>query len=168
MKNLLYIFLVFGILFSSCEEETDDPFNPTSSFSCKIEGVQLSDSSPLGRIDTVTTINGQLNPYFGALEISATSNLLGARVMNTVSLTINDFSSVTENTPILLGSSGSGQVWQGANIFVTDITNLDTLIFSKITANKVSGTFSFDALHEDPNNSTEVEVTEGSFTDVSY
>ena len=91
MKKLLYVFLSFGIFFSSCEEETDDPFNQTSSspsFSSKIEGVQLSDSSPLGRIDTVATINGQSNPYFGALEISATSNLPGARVMNTVTITI--------------------------------------------------------------------------------
>ena len=167
MKNLLYIFLVFGILFSSCEEETDDPFNPTSSFSCKIEGVQLSDSSPLGRIDTVTTINGQLNPYFGALEISATSNLLGARVMNTVSLTINDFSSVTENTPISLGSSGSGQVWQGADIYSTEIPSYTgTVSFSKIAANKVSGTFEFDA--RDQSTSAIVEVTEGSFSNVSY
>ena len=163
MKNLLYIFLVFGILFSSCEEETDDPFNSTSSFRCKIDGAQLNDSDPQAQI---ITTNPALN---GALEISATSNLPGARVMNTVYLTIYNFSSVTENTSISLGSSGSGQVWQGADIFATAVPNFTgSLIFSKITANKVSGTFSFEALHEDINNSTTVEVTEGYFTTVGY
>ena len=101
MKNLLYIFLVFGILFSSCEEETDDPFNPTSSFSCKIDGVQLSDSSPIGRIITQGT-------YIGGLEISGTSNLPNARVMNTLYITVKDFSNVAENDTLDLGLPADG------------------------------------------------------------
>jgi hypothetical protein len=161
MKNLLYIFLAFGILFSSCEEETDDPFNPTASFSCKIDGVQLSDSYPSANI---ITTNQALN---GGLEISATSNLPGARVMNTVNLKIYNFSSVTENTPISLGSSGSGQVWQGADIYSTEIPSYTgTVSFSKITANKVSGTFDFIA--RDQSTSVIVEVIDGSFSNVSY
>ena len=161
MKNLLYIFLVFGILFSSCEEETDDPFNSTSSFRCKIDGAQLNDSDPQAQI---ITTNPALN---GALEISATSNLPGARVMNTVYLTIYNFSSVTENTSISLGSSGSGQIWQGTDTYSTEIPNYTgTVSFSKITANKVSGTFDFIA--RDQSTSAIVEVTEGSFSNVSY
>ena len=89
MKNLLYIFLVFGILFSSCEEETDNPLDSTSIFSCKVDGVQLSDSSPIGRIITEGV-------YIGGLEISGTSSLPGARVMNTLYITVEDFSNVAE------------------------------------------------------------------------
>ena len=147
MKNLLYIFLVFGILFSSCEEETDDPFNSNSSFSCKVDGVQLIDPSPLGSIDPVNIINGQPTPYFGALEISGFSNLPGARVMNILWITVNDFSNVAENTNLTLGLPGDGKaiVLIGIDEYMTDGTPgaSGEISFSKITANKVSGTFSF-------------------------
>ena len=160
MKNLLYIFLSFSILFLSCTEE-EDPFLPTSSFRCKIDGEQLSDSSPSAHI---VTTNPALN---GALEISATSNLKNCP-MNTVYLTAYNFSTVTENTTLYLGISGSGQVWQAADIYATAVPNFTgTLQFSKITANKVSGTFNFEALNTD-NNTTQVVVTEGVFTDISY
>ena len=128
-----------------------------------IDGVQLNDSDPQAQI---ITTNPALN---GALEISAASNLPGARVMNTVYVTVYNFSSVTENTTLSLGSSGSGQVWQGADIFATSVPNFTgTVSFSKITANKVSGTFSFEALNTDPTIFTKVVVTSGKFTDVSY
>ena len=168
MKNLLYIFLVFGILFSSCEEETDDTFNSTSSFRCKIDGAQLNDSDPQAQI---ITTNPALN---GALEISATSNLPGARVMNTVTITIGSAQNTFKDNFLtdidyILGSSNSGHVWQGADIFATSVPNFTgTARFSKITANKVSGTFSFEALNTDPTIFTKVVVTQGSFTDVSY
>mgnify|MGYP007063708506 FL=1 len=163
MKKLFYLLFAFSFFFLSCEEETEDPFNPTSSFSCKIDGIQLSDSDPSGHI---ITNNPALN---GALEISATSNLKNGDVMNTVYLTIYNFSSVTENSTILIGTNGSGQVWQAADVYSTEIPNFTgTLLFSEITANKVSGTFSFEALNIDPNISTKVTVTEGSFSDVNY
>ncbi len=162
MKKLFYLLFAFSFFFLSCEEE-DNPFTPTSSFSCAIDGIQLSDSSPSGHI---ITTNPDLN---GALEISATSNLKNGDVMNTVYLTIYNFSSVTENSTILIGTNGSGQVWQAADVYSTEIPNFTgTLLFSEITANKVSGTFSFEALNIDPNISTKVTVTEGSFSDVSY
>ena len=162
MKNLLYIFLVFGILFSSCEEETDDPFNPTASFSCKINGVQLSDSSPMGRIITQGT-------YIGGLEISGTSNLPNARVMNTLYITVKNFSNVAENTNLTLGlpADGFAIVNIGIDEYITDGTPgaSGEISFSKITANKVSGTFSFKGhLNGEPF----CTVTEGSFSDVSY
>ena len=168
MKKLFYLLFACSFLFLSCEEE-DDPFSPTSSFRCKIDGEQLSDSAPNANI---TTTNPALN---GALEISASSNLISASsnlkngdVMNTVYLTIYNFSSVSENTTLSLGSSGSGQVWQGADIYATAVPNFTgTLQFSKITANKVSGTFNFEALNTD-NSATQVVVTEGTFTDISY
>ena len=88
--------------------------------------------------------------------------------MNTVYLTAYNFSTVTENTTLYLGTSGSGQVWQAADIYATSVPNFTgTLQFSKITANKVSGTFNFEALNTD-NNTTQVVVTEGVFTDISY
>ena len=61
MKNLLYIFLIFGILLSCSEEE--DPSSPTSSksFSCKIDGEQLSDLFPLALVITTNpALNGAL------------------------------------------------------------------------------------------------------------
>ena len=171
MKNLLYIFLVFGILFSSCEEETDDPFNQTSSspsFSCKIDGIQLSDHYPSAMI---ISTNPALN---GALEISGTANLPGGRVMNTVTITVGSAQNTFKDNFLIdfdyiLGTSNSGQIWQAADIFVTSYPNFaGTMRFSKITANKLSGTFSFEALNTDPTIFTKVVVTQGSFTDVSY
>ncbi len=164
MKKLSYLLLVFGFLFSSCEEDADNPFNPNNntSFVCKVDGNQLSDSSPDAY---VITTNPALN---GALKISGISNLKDATVMNEVALTIYNFSSVSENSNINLGLSGSGQVWQGAETFVTTTPNFTgTVNFSKITANMVSGTFNFEALNSS-NGSTKVTITNGSFTDVSY
>ena len=167
MKKLFYLFLSFGLLFSSCAEE-EDPFSPSSSFSCMIDGAQLNDSDPQSQI---ITAKPALN---GALEISATSNLPGARVMNTVTITIGSAQNTFKDNFLtdidyILGSSNSGHVWQGTDIFATSVPNFTgTARFSKITANKVSGTFSFEALNTDPTIFTKVVVTQGSFTDVSY
>ena len=167
MKKLLYVFLSFGILFSSCEEETDDPFNQTSSspsFSCKIGGVQLSDSAPFANI---ITTNPALN---GALEISATSNLPGARVMNTLYITVKDFSTVAVNTNLTLGLPGDGKaiVLVGIDEYITDGTPgaNGEISFSKKTANKVSGTFSFKG-HSTATGAL-LDVSEGEFSDISY
>ena len=169
MKNLFYLLFAFSFFFLSCEEETDDPFNQTSSspsFSCKIGGVQLSDSAPFANIITTNLV---LN---GGLEISATSNLPGARVMNTVTITIGSAQNTFKDNFLtdidyILGSSNSGHVWQGADIHSTEIhTYTGTVSFSKITANKVSGTFEFDA--RDQSTSAIVEVIDGSFSNVSY
>ena len=62
MKKLFYLLFACSFLFISCEEE-EDPFSPSSSFRCKIDGEQLSDSSPSANI---ITTNPALN---GALEI---------------------------------------------------------------------------------------------------
>ena len=161
MKKLFYLFLSFGLLFSSCSEEEDNPFSPTSTFSCMIDGVQLSDSSPIGRIITQGT-------YIGGLEISGTSNLPNARVMNTLYITVKDFSNVAENDTLDLGlpADGFAIVNIGIDEYITDSPPYTGIVnFSKITANKVSGTFSFDA-HSGTVGAC--SVTEGSFSDVYY
>ena len=162
MKNFLYIFLVAGILLSSCaEEEGDDPFTPTSSFICQIDGEQLSDAAPTAEI---LTTNPAIN---GALEIIASSNLPNGRVMNTITLTIYNFSSISENTTLYLGSQGQGKLWKGADEWITmDPLFTGTISFSKITSNKVSGNFTFEGYNSD--NNTSVSVTEGTFSNVSY
>ena len=153
MKKLFYLLFACSFLFISCEEE-EDPFSPSSSFRCKIDGEQLSDSSPSANI---ITTNPALN---GALEIEGVSNL------GEVVLIVFNFSSVSENTPVYL-STGAGKVWKGADEYVTlDPNFIGTLQFSKITANKVSVTFNFVAYNSE--NSTQVVVTEGSFTNISY
>ena len=162
MKNLLYIFLISGILLSSCtEEDGDNPFTPTSSFRCEIDGEQLSDSAPTAEI---LTINPALN---GSLEITAASNLPNGRVMNTITLTIYNFDSVSENTTISLGSQGQGKLWKGAAEWITmQPLFTGSISFSKITSNKVSGEFTFEGYNSDDN--TSVLVTEGTFSNVSY
>ncbi|MEE2700058.1 MAG: hypothetical protein VYD71_01680 [Bacteroidota bacterium] len=162
MKNLLYIFLVAGFLFSACEEE-GNPLSPTptQSFTCKIDGEQLSDSSPSAEI---LTTNPAIN---GALEIVAASNLPNGRIMNAITLTIYNFSSITQNTPVFLGLSGQGELQKGIGFWQTSEPNFTgTITFSKITSNKVSGTFSFEARNSDDN--TSVSVTEGTFSNVNY
>ena len=160
MKNLLYIFLVAGILLSSCAEE-EDPFTPTSSFRCQIDGEQLSDEEPKAEILTT-------NPaLIDALEIVATRDLPNGRVMNTITLTIYNFSSISENTTVHLGLQGQGKLWKGADEWITiDPAFTGTISFSKITSNKVSGTFTFEGYNSD--NTTSVSVTEGAFSNVSY
>jgi len=147
---------------ATCDDSSCVYFNPTASFSCKIDGIQLSDSSPIGHI---ITTNPALN---GVLEISGTSNLPNGRVMNTVYLTIYNFSSVTENTNLTLGfpADGFAIVNIGIDEYITDSPPYIGIInFSKITSNKVSGTFTFDAHF---GTAGACSVTEGSFSDVSY
>lgn len=163
MKKIFYLLFTFSLLFFSCEEEiVDDPSSTSSEFFiCKIDGEQLSDSSPSAQI---LTTNPVLN---GALEITAASNLPNGKVMNQVTLTIYNFSSVSENTSIHLSLQGQGEVWKGVDIWQTSEPNFTgTLNFSKITANTVSGTFNFEGYNAD--NATNLIVTEGSFSNVLY
>ena len=85
--------------------------------------------------------------------------------MNTVKIRIPNFSSASPNNI----NSGLGEVWQGIDIYQT--TGASPFVFEVIfteISNKVSGTFSFEALNIDPNENTKVKVTEGSFSDVYY
>ncbi len=161
MKKIYYLLFVSFFLFIACEEETEDPFISTSSFTCKINGQQLSDSNP-----EATLITSSINPILnGALEIKGVSNL-AATVMNEVVILVFNFGSINVNTPVYL-STGAGKVWQGADEYITSDPNfIGTLEFSKITANKISGTFSFSAYNSQTN--TQVIVSEGNFTDILF
>ena len=165
MKKLFYLLFACSFLFISCEEE-EDPFSPTSSFRCKIDGEQLSDSAPSAKIITTSSV------YNGALEIKGVSNL-GAIVMNEVTIIIgnaqNTFKDNFETaTDYDISTFGHGTVWRGSDIYITILGSYTgTINFSKITANKVSGTFNFEALNT-YNSATQVVVTEGTFTDISY
>ena len=93
--------------------------------------------------------------------------ILKSRVMNTITLTIYNFSSISENTTLYLGSQGQGKLWKGADEWITmDPLFTGTISFSKITSNKVSGNFTFEGYNSD--NNTSVSVTEGTFSNVSY
>lgn len=88
--------------------------------------------------------------------------------MNVITLTIYHFSSISENTTLNLGSEGQGKLWKGANEWITmpPFVIAGAISFSKITSNKVSGTFSFEGYNFA--DSTVITVSEGHFTDVSY
>jgi len=166
MKNLLYIFLAIGIFFTSCEEE-DDPFNPTSSFSCKIDGAQLSDTHPLGEIITDKPI------YNGGLRIKGVSNL-SVKVMNEITIEIGDANNkFRDNFDVGIdydiATFGKGMVVEGIDTSVTILSSASgNILFSNISANKVSGTFNFEAVNIENPLLPKVVVTEGSFTDIGY
>tara|TARA_B100001971_G_C18104250_1_gene490593 strand:+ start:362 stop:853 length:492 start_codon:yes stop_codon:yes gene_type:complete len=163
MKKLFYLLLALYIILTSCKkDENNTPINSNSSFTCKVDGVQLHDAAPLGNI---ITTNPALN---GALKISGTSNLKDVTLMNTIYITVYNFSTVTTNTSLTLGSPGAGSavVWKGNDEFLTDISPYTGIItFSKITANRISGTFNFNTHLGTAGICT---VTEGIFSNIAY
>jgi hypothetical protein len=152
MKNLLLLLLAITVIFSSCEKEEEPP--NIIPFSCKIDGLNLSNA-------TINTTNTS-----GNLSITATANSYS------VTITIQAINSRTNGDVISFSSPNFGNVSIGSTTYSNTyfdptkgeiaISNLD------LSGGKISGTFFFEAQDVTPNEFATVNVTEGSFSNISF
>jgi hypothetical protein len=152
MKNLLLLLLAITVIFSSCEKE-EEPHNIIP-FSCKIDGSNLSNA-------TINTTNTS-----GNLSITATTNSYS------VTITIQAINSRTNGDVISFSSPNFGNVSIGNTTYSNTyfdpakgeiaISNLD------LSGGKISGAFFFEAQDVTPNEFATVNVTEGSFSNISF
>jgi polyisoprenoid-binding protein YceI len=157
MKNILII-LSLAIVFIQCKKDDDSPtnlINPTASMTAKVNGASWS------AVTRATTLQS------GNFVISGTGSLNGNNVMaiTVFGATAGTYNldpltsqvQFTANYSTVVGNTDSiYQAYQG----VVTISNVDA------ANKKVSGTFSFKARLQDM--VTEVDVTEGSFSNLSY
>ena len=148
MKKLLFTFLVIAIIFSACKKEEEIPTNNTATtyaFSCKINGADFTDNSPLATIaQNVLTIDAENGT-------------------NSIRLIIYNFSNRTADEQISLNNlTDKAYVILGTNEYTN--TQSGQLIFSNI-GNPLSG--AFNVICKDANFQS-VTVTEGKFADVTY
>ncbi len=154
MNKLLFTFLAIAIIFSACEKE-EEPTNsgnttPTTyAFSCKIEGADFTDNSPVATIESSTNV----------LTLDAKDG------DNTIRIIIYNFSdrNVGEEISLNYGSGISGALVTKDDVDYTN-TQSGKLIFTKIDA-ELSGTFNFTSRAVDFSSKS---VTEGVFEDLSY
>ena len=156
MKNLLFILLAVTVIFSACEKEEEEITTSSSAavFSCKIDGSNLSNAT----INTSTTS--------GSLSITATTNSYS------VTITIQAINSRNNGDEIPFSSPNFGNVSIGSTTYSNtyfspekgeiSISNLD------LSGGKISGAFFFEAQDVPPNEFGIVNVTEGSFSNISF
>jgi ABC-type Fe3+-hydroxamate transport system substrate-binding protein len=148
MKKLLFICLAIAVIFSACKKEEETPTNNTATayaFSCKIDGADFTDNSPVATIIPPNT-----------LQIVASNG------SDEVIIYIYNFSNRTEGEEISLNATNRVYVNLGTDYYSNTISG--KLIFSK-TGNPVSGTFDVICANTQ---SALVSVTEGEFVDVAY
>ena len=148
MKKLVFPFLVIAVIFSACKKEEETPANNTATayaFSCKIDGADFTDNSPLATIAQ------------NVLMIDAENGT------NSIRLIIYNFSNRTAEEQISLNNlTDKAYVILGADEYTN--TQSGQLIFSNI-GNPLSGTF--NVICKDANFQS-VTVTEGKFINIAY
>ena len=148
MKKLLFTCLAILVIFTTCKKEEETPTNNTATtyaFSCKINGADFTDNSPLATIaQNVLTIDAENGT-------------------NSIRLIIYNFSNRTANEQISLNNlTDKAYVILGTDEYTN--TQSGQLIFSNI-GNSLSGTFNVICKNA---NFQPVTVTEGEFVNVTY
>ena len=144
MKKLFFTCLAIAVIFAACKKE-EETIVTTYAFSCKINGTDFTDNSPLATIAQ------------NVLTIDAESGT------NSIRLIIYNFSNRTADEQISLNNlTDKAYVILGTNEYTN--TQSGQLIFSNI-GNPLSG--AFNVICKDANFQS-VTVTEGKFTDVAY
>ena len=146
MKKLLFICLAIAVIFSACKKEEETPTNNTATayaFSCKIDGADFTDNSPVATIIPPNT-----------LQIVASNG------SDEVIIYIYNIDDRTEGEEITYTPTGN-------RVYVASCPNTTggELVFSK-TGNPVSGTFNTQCNNLQTFQS--VTVTEGEFVNVAY
>lgn len=154
MKKLLFTFLAITVIFAACEKEEEEPTNsgnttPTTyAFSCKIDGADFTDNSPVATIEPSTNV----------LTLEATSG------DNTIWVIIYNFSNRSEGEEISLNNlTDKAYITVGTSSMTN--TQSGKITFSEI-GSELSGTFNFKCNNLQTFES--VTVTEGVFEDLSY
>ena len=144
MKKLLFTCLAVAVIFAACKKE-EETIVTTYAFSCKINGADFTDNSPLATIaQNVLTIDAENGD-------------------NSIRLIIYNFSNRTTGQQISLNNlTDKAYVTLGTDQYTN--TQSGQLIFSNI-GNPLSATF--NVICKDANFQP-VTVTEGEFVNVTY
>ena len=150
MKKLLLTCFSIAVIFSMCKKEEEENLLPTvpTNFSCKIEGDNFTDNTPIANLDHSS----------GVFTIDAGNGT------NSIRLIIYNFLDRTVGEEIILNNiAHKAYVTFGTTSYTNTISG--KLIFSEI-GNSISGIFNVQC-----NNSVSFEtvtVNEGEFTNISY
>ena len=158
MNKLLLTFLTISVLFAACEKEEEIATTNTTAtsgqFNCMVDGESIS-------FTNITTSNSS-----GNLSIVAVS---GNR---SVSLNITSVSSRSSGSTIVFSSPGLASVTIGNNTYANTYfdTSKGEIVITSINFNsgKISGNFFFESMHVDPTNFDKVNITSGSFSNISF
>ena len=158
MNKLLFIFLAIAIIFSACkkEEELATTNNPifVEEFNCMVDGASLS--------STEITIS----------NLSDNLSIVAVNENTSVSLNLPSISSRYSGSTIVFSSPGLGFITIGSDTYANtyfdaskgeiEITSINS------SSSKISGTFFFESMHVDPTNFDKVNITSGSFSNISF
>ena len=155
MKNLLLTFLAIAVIFAACEKEEEPittPITPTTTydFSCKLDGDDFTDNSPIVMID----------PTSNVLTLDAENE------GNTIRIIIYNFSDriVGEEISLKYQSIISCAFVTKDGVEYTN-TQSGGLTFTKLDT-ELSGTFSFTS--SSTSTGANKSVTEGVFEDLTF
>jgi len=145
MKKLFFTCLAIAVIFAACKKE-EETIVTTYAFSCKINGADFTDNSPLATIaQNVLTIDAESGTNSIRLIIYNFSQRFAGE-----EITLNN---LTDKAYVNLGTASYTNTVSGK------------LIFSEI-GNSISGTFNVQCNSLQTFQS--VSVTEGEFVDVAY
>ncbi len=153
MKDFVLITLAIAVMFSSCKKE-EEALNSADPFSCKIDGVEFS----------TTAINIE--------SLSDNMKIIASNATYIVSISIESITARSVGDVIPFSASNFGNVTIGSTTYSNTyfdpskgeiaITTLD------LSGGKISGTFFFEAQNVAPNEFGTVNVTVGTFSNISF
>jgi hypothetical protein len=149
--TLLFASLV--LLFSSCEEEIIDPPINNPQFTCTVAGDSFEDNTPI--IDINVTDMMSISVSDGTYDID---------------FRIYDFSTINENDIIDFSVPSMGMVTSGSvtysNFYQPPYDG--QIVFTKKTADTLSGTFNFKAQDVAVGSFLNINVKDGVFENIIY
>ena len=152
MKYTLF-FASLVILFSSCEEEIIDSSNNNPQFICTVAGESFEDNTPI--IDINVTDMMSISVSDGTYDID---------------FRIYNFSTINENEVVYFSVPSMGMVTLGSvtysNFYQSPYDG--QLIFTKKTADTLSGTFYFKAQDVAVGSFQNINIKDGIFENILY
>ena len=149
--TLLFASLV--LLFSSCEEEIIDPPINNPQFTCTVAGESFEDNTPI--IDINVTDMMSISVSDGTYDID---------------FRIYNFSTINENEVVYFSVPSMGMVTLGSvtysNFYQPPYDG--QIVFTKKTADTISGTFNFKAQDVAVGSFLNINVKDGVFENIIY
>ena len=149
--TLLFASLV--LLFSSCEEEIIDPPINNPQFTCTVAGESFEDNTPI--IDINVTDMMSISVSDGTYDID---------------FRIYDFSTINKNDTVYFSVPSMGKVITGgvtySNFYQPPYDG--QIVFTKKTADTLSGTFNFKAQDVAVGSFLNINVKDGIFENIIY
>ena len=152
MKHTL-LFASLVLLFSSCEEEIMDPPINNPQFTCTVAGESFEDNTPI--IDINVTDMMSISVSDGTYDID---------------FRIYNFSTINENEVVYFSVPSMGMVTLGSvtysNFYQPPYDG--QIVFTKKTADTLSGTFNFKAQDVAVGSFLNINVKDGIFENIIY